>query len=135
MQTVRQILSDAHLHASRCFACANRRGADYLRWLLKVAFALSACAETHSGVLGQNVALIDNILQELNPEQHAIGCIFVLEIKATNGAGAGAGAGQVNGVFLQQVKRVIMGGDAEQLRFVRRQVCDLCRIFAEHCRG
>lgn len=91
--------------------------------------------ETHSGVLGQNVALIDNILQELNPEQHAIGCIFVLEIKATNGAGAGAGAGQVNGVFLQQVKRVIMGGDAEQLRFVRRQVCDLCRIFAEHCRG
>ena len=81
-----------------------------------------------SGALVQNVVLVDSILQELVPEHHAIGCIFVLNKKAANVAASDAG------VFLEQVKQVIMGGNAEQLRFVRHKVCDICRIFADHCK-
>jgi len=88
--------------------------------------------EQHAGALGQNVGLVDNILQQLVPEHHAIGCVFVLNSKAHN-IPPGSGS-EWDAVFVQQVKRLIMGGDAEQLRFVRRQVCDICRVFTEHCR-
>lgn len=82
--------------------------------------------------LGQNVGLIDNILLQLSPEQHAIGCVFVLHVKANNIPPAGVD--QWDPMFVQQVKRVIMGGSTDQLHFVKRQVCDICRVFTEHCR-
>jgi hypothetical protein len=77
--------------------------------------------------------MVDKILQQLTPEQHAIGCVFVLNVKANNISPA-SGVSECDAVFVQQVKRLMMMGDAEQLRFARRQVCDICRVFTHHCR-
>ena len=129
------ILSDISRNSKKCEIeyCYCKVVLDIHAWSSAITLTY-ACSEAHSGALGHNVTLIDNILQELVPEHHAIGCIFALHIKANSASIAVPSSGTVNGVFLQQVKRVIMGGNAHQLRFVRRQVCDLCRIFTEHCR-
>jgi hypothetical protein len=72
------------------------------------------------------------VLQQLDPEQHAIGWAYALHIKANK---ISLPAGEWDAMFAQQVKQLIIGGDAEQLRFARKQICDICRVFTEHCRA
>lgn len=87
--------------------------------------------EGQSDALMQNVRSIDNIVAQLNPTLHAVGYAFLMHVKVKSGDRNALS----EELFLKQVRKLLLEGDAEQLRFLRAKVCEVCREFTEVCRN
>uniref|UniRef100_A0A7S0F2X9 COP9 signalosome complex subunit 3 n=1 Tax=Hanusia phi TaxID=3032 RepID=A0A7S0F2X9_9CRYP len=80
-------------------------------------------------LLCQNRLAIDELYAQLNPESHAIGCVYLLYCKTKESEQC-----RSEEILIQQVRDLCMFGDSEQLKIVRSKFCDVCRVFTEICR-
>uniref|UniRef100_A0A6U4WDP4 COP9 signalosome complex subunit 3 n=1 Tax=Hemiselmis andersenii TaxID=464988 RepID=A0A6U4WDP4_HEMAN len=75
-------------------------------------------------------AALDAVLSQLEPARHAVGCSYFLSARAKLLSG---GDGQ-DEAFMRHARRLLIEGDAEQLKFARPKVQEICDVFTLMCR-
>ncbi|XP_008555887.1 COP9 signalosome complex subunit 3 [Microplitis mediator] len=84
-----------------------------------------------SEILLKNAALLDNVLETLDLQQHSLGILAVLCVKFNLSSSSGHANSDANKLLFTQAQEFIIGCNGEQVRFAPESYADLCHLLTQ----